>query len=165
MWQSVKIWNVFNILYLKQIFWKTKNFFKKLEYYFLVERTNIDKASVPCKIAISEANVKTNRQIEWWVQNGPTTKTVVLPVATLFFLKILFQFKNLLQRVDLIYQPTKYPYVDLMYQPTKYPYVDLMYQPTKYPYSYCKRLSGCFSLWLSLIQVFLEKCWRIYSNL
>ena len=33
-------------------------------------------------------------QIEWWVQNGPITKKGVLRVTT--FLKILFQFKNLL---------------------------------------------------------------------
>ena len=39
MWQLLEILNVFNTLTLKQIFLKTKNFFKKLE----------------------EANVKTNR--------------------------------------------------------------------------------------------------------
>ena len=31
MWQSVETLNVFNTLTLKQIFWKTKIFFKKLE--------------------------------------------------------------------------------------------------------------------------------------
>ena len=49
------------------------------------------------------------RQIEWGVQNGPITKNRVLPVTT-FFLKILFQFKNLIQRVDLMYQLPKCPY-------------------------------------------------------
>ena len=34
----------------------------------------------------------------------------LLRVSTLFFLKILFQFKNLLKRVDLMYQRLKYPY-------------------------------------------------------
>ena len=53
--------NVFNTLTLKQIFWKMKNFFKKLEYCFLVESTKIINASFPYKTAISEANVKTNR--------------------------------------------------------------------------------------------------------
>ena len=43
-WQSVKILNVFNTLTLKQIFWKTKTCFKKLEYCFLVESTNIKNA-------------------------------------------------------------------------------------------------------------------------
>ena len=61
MWQSPKILNVFNTLTLKQIFWTTKTFFKKLEQYFLVESTKIENASFPYKTAISEANAKTNR--------------------------------------------------------------------------------------------------------
>ena len=61
--QSVKILNVFNTLNLKQIFWKTKTFFKKLEYRFLVESTKIENASFPYKTAISEANVKANRMV------------------------------------------------------------------------------------------------------
>ena len=52
MWQSVKVSSVFNTLTLKQIFWKTKTFLKKLEYSFLVETTKIENTS-------SEANVKT----------------------------------------------------------------------------------------------------------
>ena len=36
-------------------------FFKKLEHYYLLESTKIEKASFPCKTAMSEANVKTNR--------------------------------------------------------------------------------------------------------
>ena len=61
MWQSVKVSNFFNILTLKQIFWKAKTFFKKLEYRFLVETTKIENTSFPFKTALSEANVKTNR--------------------------------------------------------------------------------------------------------
>ena len=60
-WQLVKISNVFNTLTLKQIFWKTKTFFKKLEYRFLVETTKIENTSFPFKTALSEANVYTNR--------------------------------------------------------------------------------------------------------
>ena len=63
MWQSLKILNVFNTLTLKQIFWKTKNFFEKLEYHFLVESTKIENTSFPYKTAISEANVKTNKMV------------------------------------------------------------------------------------------------------
>ena len=63
MWQSVKIFNVFNTLTLKQIFWKTKAFVKKLEYRFLVDSTKIENASFPYKTAITEANVKTNRMV------------------------------------------------------------------------------------------------------
>ena len=58
MWQSVEVVNVFNALTLKQIFWKTKTFFKKLEYRFLVKNTNIENASFPYKTATSEASVK-----------------------------------------------------------------------------------------------------------
>ena len=56
-----------------------KNFFKKLEYHFLVE-----SKSFPFKTALSETNVKTN---EWQPQNGPILKTGVLPVITLLFWK------------------------------------------------------------------------------
>ena len=38
-----------------------KNFFKKLEYWILVETTKIESTSFPFKTALSEANVKTNR--------------------------------------------------------------------------------------------------------
>ena len=61
--QSVEILNVFNTLTLKQIFWKTKTFFKKLEYCLLVENTKIENASFPLKTAISEVNVMTNRMV------------------------------------------------------------------------------------------------------
>ena len=61
MWQSVKVSNVFNTLTLKQILWKTKIFFKKVEYLFLVEATMIENTSFLFKTALSEANVKTNR--------------------------------------------------------------------------------------------------------
>ena len=46
---------------MKQVFWKTKTFFKKLEYRFSAETTKIENTSLPFKIALSEANVKTNR--------------------------------------------------------------------------------------------------------
>ena len=61
MCQSVKVSNVFNTLTLKQIFWKTKTFFKKLEYRFLVETTKIENTLFPFKTALSETNVKTNK--------------------------------------------------------------------------------------------------------
>ena len=65
--QSVKVSNVFNTLTLKQIFWKTKTFFKKLDYLFLVETTKIENTSFPFKTTLPEANVKTNRMaaIKW----------------------------------------------------------------------------------------------------
>ena len=63
MWQSVKVSNVFITLTLKQIFWKTKTFFKKLKYSFLVETNEIENTSFLFKTALSEANVKTNRMV------------------------------------------------------------------------------------------------------
>ena len=63
MTQSVEILNVFNTLTLKQIFWKTKSFFKQLEYSYLVESTEIKNASFPYKSDVLETNVKTNRMV------------------------------------------------------------------------------------------------------
>ena len=57
MWQPLEILNVFNTLTLKQIFWKRKTFFKKLEYRCLVESTKIEKATFPYETTQSEANV------------------------------------------------------------------------------------------------------------
>ena len=68
-------------------------FFKKLEYRFLVESTKIEKASFPYKTAISEANVKTNRMVTTkWAYHRERSFTS----NYFIFLKILFQFKNLL---------------------------------------------------------------------
>ena len=93
MWQSVEILNVFNTLTLKRIFWKTKTFFKNLEYRFLVESIKIENASFPYKTAISEANVKTNKMVttKWTYQ-----KERSFAGNYFIFLKILFQFKDLL---------------------------------------------------------------------
>ena len=55
--------NIFSTLTLKQIFKKTKTFFNKLEYRFLVGRTKIEKTSFPYKTAILEANGKTNKMV------------------------------------------------------------------------------------------------------
>ena len=50
------------------------------------------------------------RQMEWGVRNGPLTKNGVLLSNYFVFFKILFQFINLLQRSDLMYQQRKCPY-------------------------------------------------------
>ena len=84
-----------------------KTFFKKLEYRFLVERTKIEKASFPYKTAISEANVKTNRMITTkWAYHRERS----FACNYFIFLKVLFQFKNLSQIIDLMYQQPKRPY-------------------------------------------------------
>ena len=70
-----------------------KTFLKKLEYCILVESAKIEKASFPYKTAISEANVKTNRTVSTkWTYH----KEQSFASNYFIFLKILFQFKNLL---------------------------------------------------------------------
>ena len=59
-WESLEILNALNILTLKQIFLKSKTFFKKLEYRFLVQNNRIKNLTFPYETALSEANVKTN---------------------------------------------------------------------------------------------------------
>ena len=72
---------------------KTKTFIKKLDYRFLVENTKIENESFPYKTAMSDANVKTNRIVstKWTYQ-----KEQSLASNYFIFLKILFQFKELL---------------------------------------------------------------------
>ena len=73
-----------------------KTFFKKLEYRFLVESIKIKNASFPCKIAIPEANVKTNRTVS---TNETITKNAVFPVTTLFFWKFCFSLSTSYKRL------------------------------------------------------------------
>ena len=92
MWQSVDILDLFNTSTSKQVFWKTKTFFKKLEYRFLIESTKIESAWFPYKTAISEANVKTNRMVSTkWTYH----KERSFVSSYFIFLKMLFQFKSL----------------------------------------------------------------------
>ena len=72
---------------MKQTFWKTKTFFRKLEYNFLVESSEIENVSFPYKTAISEANVTTKYNGDYKMDqtlSGPVKKNRVLPVTTLF---------------------------------------------------------------------------------
>ena len=71
---------------------------KKLEYRFLAKTTKIENiimktTSFPCKTAMSQTNIKTNRM-------GSTKSTYKkqwsFPSNYLILLKILFQFKNLI---------------------------------------------------------------------
>ena len=59
------------------------------------------------KTGISEANVKTNRMVS---KKWSYHKERSFARECFIFLKILFQFKNLLERVDLMYQRHKCPY-------------------------------------------------------
>ena len=78
---------------LKQILWKTKTYFRKLEYGFLVETTKIESTSFPYKTAISEANIKTNRMAS---TKYTYHKERSFARNCFIFLNILSQFKNLL---------------------------------------------------------------------
>ena len=74
-------------LTLKQIFWKTKTFFKNVEYRFLVETTKIETNHFHW---LYQKPIL--RQIEWGLQNGPITIRGVLPANNYFiFLENLFQ--------------------------------------------------------------------------
>ena len=85
----MKVSNVFNTLTLKQIFWRTKTFFKKLEDNFLVEATKIEITSFPFKTALSEANVNTNgMETTKWTYH----KEWSFASNYLIFLENLFQF-------------------------------------------------------------------------
>ena len=88
-----KFFIVFNTLTLEQIFCKTKTFFTKLEYSNLVESTKIENATFPYRTALSEAYVKTNgmRSTKWTYHKEQSFASNYF-----IFLKILFQFKNLL---------------------------------------------------------------------
>ena len=89
--QSVEILNIFNTITLKQTFWKTKAFFRKLEHRFLVESTKTENASFPYKTVISEANIKTNGMVSAkWTFHEERCFSSNYNI----FLKILFQFKN-----------------------------------------------------------------------
>ena len=59
--------NAFSTLTLKQILWKIKSFFKKLEYRFLLESTKIENVVFPNKTALSECNIKAirTRRTKW----------------------------------------------------------------------------------------------------
>ena len=74
-----------------------KAFLKNLEYYFSIESTKIENLTFPYETALSEVKTNTMESTKWTYRNAE-----VLPVTILFFLKTLFQFKDLLEGVDLI---------------------------------------------------------------
>ena len=107
MWQLLEVSDVFNALTLKEIFWKTKTFFIKLEYQFLVETANTENTSFSFESALSEANVKTNRMVTTkWTNH----KEWSFASDYFTFLDNFFQFYNLWKRVNLMYQWPKCPY-------------------------------------------------------
>ena len=61
MWHSLKVLKIFKTWTLKQVIWKTKTFFEKLEHCFLVESTTMENTQFSHKTALSDSNVKANR--------------------------------------------------------------------------------------------------------
>ena len=88
--QSVEISNAFNTLTLKQIFWKTKTFFKKLEYWFL-KALRLKTYHFHTKLPYQKPML---RQIKWvstkWIHHKERSFTS----NYFIFLKILFQLKT-----------------------------------------------------------------------
>ena len=74
-------------------FLENENLFQKPGVLFLVESTKIENPSFPCKTALSEANVKTNKMVTTkWTYHRERS------FASNYFIfsKMSFQFKNLL---------------------------------------------------------------------
>ena len=93
LWQSLEVLSIFNILALKEILWKMKTFFKKLENFFLVESTQTENASFPNKTALSEGSVNENRMVDAkWTRH----KERSFASDYLIFKKILFPHKSFL---------------------------------------------------------------------
>ena len=92
---NLKILNFFNGLTLKQLFCKTKTFFKKLGYCFSFESTKFENASFPCKTGISEGNVNTNKMVttKWTYRKERSfaSNYFITIIIIVFFLEILFQ--------------------------------------------------------------------------
>ena len=140
-WQSLEILNFFNTWTLKQTFWKTQTLVKKLEYRFLVESTKIENGKFPCKTALSEANVKTNRMVSTkWTYH----KERSFSSNFLFFQNFIFSLRT--SHKELIWC-TNHPNIHI--------------------YIFRKRWSciwGCFSLWVSLIAVLLTTVFLIAAH-
>ena len=79
--QPLETLRVLNTLTLKQIFWKTKTFFKKLKYHYLVRSAKTEIAKFPYKIVLSETSVGKYKK---YVQKGALTNNGVLLVTTYF---------------------------------------------------------------------------------
>ena len=91
-------------------FLENENLFQKTGIPFLVESAKIENVSFPCKTVISEVNVRINRMMSTKFIAKTYHKERSLASNYFIFLKMLFRIKNLLQRVDLMYQRLKCPY-------------------------------------------------------
>ena len=86
-WQSLKILRVFITLTFKQVFWKTKPCFRKLEYRFLLESTITENVTFPYKTVLSKTNAMTYRKRKYKID---------LTKRTEFFKELLYFFEHLI---------------------------------------------------------------------
>ena len=137
-WQSLEILIVFNTLTLTN-FLKSANPFQKTGASVLVESIKIENATFPYKTALSEANGKTNRMgsINWTYHKERSFAS-----NCFIFTKILFQFKNLVKRVDLMYQPSKCPHSYFL-KALEF-YLRVLFS-CEYPYKYGKKNACLFN--------------------
>ena len=88
-------------------FVENENLFQKTGVTFLVESIKIENALFPYKTTISQPKVKTNGMM---TAKLTCHKERSFASNCFIFLKILLQFKNPLQRVDLMYHQPNCPY-------------------------------------------------------
>ena len=81
----IESFKLFNTLTLKQIFWKKKPFSKNWNTILQLKIIRLKAHHSHSKLLCQEPMLT---QIKWRLQNGPFTKSGVLPVTTLFFWKI-----------------------------------------------------------------------------
>ena len=93
---------------LKQIFQKTETFFKKLEFVFQLKALRLKTHHFHTKLPYQKPIL---RQIKWWLKKWTHHKEGSFASNYFNFLKILFQFKNLIYRVEFWYQQSKCPYL------------------------------------------------------
>ena len=136
MWETLEILDVFNTLILKQVFWKTKTFFKKTGVPFLVESTKIENATFSKKTAPSEPSAKTNRK-------GSTKWTYHKELS---FVRNYFIFLNICFQL----RPS---YKKLIWC-ANYPNVHIHTFPKRWSFK-----EGAFSLWKKRIWSYLLRIW------
>ena len=90
MWQITRNFKRFQYFNFETNFLKTKNFFRKLEYCFLIEGTEIENPTFSYKTAPLKANFRTNRIGS---TNELITKNRFLPVTNLIFWKFCFSWR------------------------------------------------------------------------
>ena len=105
-------WKCFQYSNFEKTFLKSENLFKKTGEPFFFLNSKIENIAVPYKTSLPKTNFKANRmRSNEWIYHKE--RSFVSNYFT--FLKMLFQFKNLLYRFYLLYQQTKGIYTKGLY--------------------------------------------------